>query len=113
MPRAVPWPEVAREPVLQCVRTEIGTTAAAPEEDEACCCCWAASQAAPWAPMERFVSRSLARMASAVRMKVSMTAADSGLVAVVVCEGEGVRIADLRWLMALVRSTAVGRDSLR
>lgn len=64
--------------------------------------------------MERLESRSFERMASAALMKVSTTLACGVGVgtSLVVSEGAS-RMTALRWLMALVRSTAVGRLSLR
>ncbi len=57
IPSAVPWPDVASEPVLQCVRTDSGQS----EEALYCCC----NQAAPCAPMEVLLCRSFSRMVSA------------------------------------------------
>lgn len=61
MPRAVPWPDVASEPVLQCVRTETllsGDLTGA----------LARSHLLPCSPMLRFVSVSFRKISSAAAM---------------------------------------------
>lgn len=103
MPRAVPWPDVAREPVLQWVRTEILRSGVA------LYCC--SSHEAPKEPIDVLFSRSLARMFSAVSMyEFRMASFASG------CANPSslaALAASFRREMALERSTAVGRLSLR